>query len=61
MKTSEPIYCEKCGRELNPKRIVWLELNCMTGLYHREGEVPEEDSQGWFPFGPDCAKKANVY
>ena len=54
----EPKYCMECERELNPNRIVWLELNMYSGNFHKEeGEIPEEESQGWFPFGSDCAKK----
>ena len=49
------VHCEHCERKLNPKKIVWLELNATTGTYHAE-EVPEEDSQGCFPFGAGCAK-----
>lgn len=53
-------YCTKCDEELKPGRAVWLELNCMTGQYRAEGdpEFPEADSQGWFPFGSKCAKRA---
>lgn len=50
-------YCECCERKLNPAKIVWLELNNHTNLYHVEGEVPEEESQGMFAFGKACAAK----
>jgi hypothetical protein len=33
-----------------------LELDQRTNTYHNFG-VPEKYSQGWFPFGPDCANK----
>ena len=52
------LHCECCDRELNPKTAVWLELNMMTGEWSKEaGVIKEEESQGWFSFGPDCAKK----
>ena len=55
----EALYCESCGEKLNPKRAVWLELSFKTNLW-TDPEVapwPEEDSQGGFPFGKDCAKR----
>lgn len=53
-----PYNCECCGRKLDTKKIVWLELNQNTGLYHAEGELPKEgESQGWFPFGASCSVK----
>ncbi len=48
--------CENCDRKLNKQKIVWLELNQVTGIYHLIGEVAEEESQGAFAFGRDCAK-----
>jgi len=47
--------CERCGERLDPERLVQLELNTYTGTYHRAGEVPPDDSQGWFDFGSGCA------
>lgn len=55
--TTNPIYCERCGEELNPSRAVWLELNMDTGVYHKEGTVPQEQSQGCFTFGAACARR----
>lgn len=52
---SYPQHCERCGKLLDNERIVWLELNQNSGRYHEDGMVPEEESQGSFPFGPDCA------
>ncbi len=49
------VICERCGRPLEPDRIVWLELDQRTGKY-TDVEVPEEFSQGAFAFGVDCAK-----
>jgi hypothetical protein len=50
-------FCECCERKLNPAKIVWLELDQRDDTYHNFADVPEDRSQGWFPFGPDCAKK----
>ena len=47
--------CERYGEPL--KEPVWLELDWRDNSYHVAGEVPEQFSQGAFPFGPDCAKK----
>jgi hypothetical protein len=54
---TNPIYCERCGRELNPTKVVPLELDQRVLAYHDFGGVPEDFSQGWFDFGPDCAAK----
>lgn len=48
--------CEHCGRDLNPAKITWLELDTHTGIYHVQGEVAEADSQGLFAFGTACAR-----
>jgi hypothetical protein len=57
--TEHKIHCTKCEAELDESRIVWLELNNWENTYHaNEGEVPQEQSQGWFPFGSDCARRA---
>jgi hypothetical protein len=48
--------CTCCGQKLNPKRVVWLELNFATGRYSKPGECPEAESQGAFPFGAACAR-----
>jgi hypothetical protein len=51
--------CDRCGEELHPDRTVWLELNHRTGKYTTE-DVPEEESQGCFPFGVACSKRVIV-
>ena len=53
-----PQYCEKCGRRLKPKDIVYLELDMRDNSFHlpENKEVPETVSQGCFAFGKDCAK-----
>jgi hypothetical protein len=49
-------YCTCCGRELK-RKFRWLELDQRTDTYHDAGDVPQDRSQGWFPFGLACAKK----
>jgi hypothetical protein len=54
--TNEQVHeCQRCGEHLNPATVVWLELNMESGLYHEDGMVPAEISQGCFPFGSACA------
>ena len=51
--------CERCGVQLDPETLVWLELNCHTGEWAEPGSQPwsdTEQSQGCFPFGRACAK-----
>jgi len=51
-------YCTKCERKLDSKKIVWLELNNENGQYYyhlKDNHIPENESQGLFPFGRDCA------
>lgn len=52
-------FCECCGKKLDDAKIVWLELDTRTDEYTSEA-VSEEFSQGAFPFGAGCAKKADV-
>lgn len=55
-----PPRCNQCGRDLDPKKVVWLELNCHTNEIAPAGEAEWSDgpeSQGCFAFGPDCAPK----
>jgi hypothetical protein len=50
------IYCERCGKILDPKKAVWLELSNTDGKYYPEGELQEGHvSQGGFSFGKACA------
>jgi hypothetical protein len=53
----DTIYCQRCGRVLNPNEAKWLELNFVTNLYAEPGSVPPDQSQGGFSFGKDCATK----
>ncbi len=58
MKKHPPdLTCQRCGKK-HLELFVWLELNCLTGRYQAPGTVPQRESQGLFPFGATCAKKA---
>jgi hypothetical protein len=48
--------CERCGEELHPDRLVWLEFDQRTSTYTNQ-DVPEKYSQGGFTFGAACAKR----
>lgn len=51
-------YCTCCDARLNPKRTVWLEMNCLTGeVFAEKGKVPASESQGWHPYGSGCARR----
>ena len=53
-------HCERCGEKLRDRAAaVWLELDTRTDTY-TAGEVPTEVSQGAFPFGKTCAKRAQA-
>ena len=49
--------CHHCGRTLDENKAVYLELSFKTGRWYDEGECPQEESQGGFPFGKACARK----
>jgi hypothetical protein len=50
--------CDCCGKPLAWGRAVWLEFDQRIGAFHDyELGVPQEHSQGWFPFGPSCATR----
>ncbi len=53
-----PQLCECCERELQVDRITWLELDQRDGRYvdPKKVTVPEDESQGAFPFGSTCAR-----
>lgn len=48
-------YCTCCKRPLKGK-VAWLELDQRNHTYHDRGDVPTDESQGWFPFGMTCAR-----
>ena len=48
--------CMRCGQFiLESGGKVPLELDQRINEYHDFGGVPEDRSQGWFDFGPNCA------
>jgi hypothetical protein len=49
-------YCTCCGRELSAAHRM-LELDQRSDTHHDFRDVPEAQSQGWFPFGLTCAQK----
>ncbi len=53
----ENITCTCCERILTGHAIRMLELDQRIDAYHDFGGVPENKSQGWFPFGLKCAKR----
>lgn len=52
------VYCDRCGERLERTTAVWLELDSSTGHFHKAGIVKPSNSQGFFSFGPRCAKNA---
>lgn len=51
----ESIFCENCGKKLDEKKAVWLELSNTDYKYYKS--IPKGHvSQGCFSFGPTCAK-----
>lgn len=52
-------FCTCCERPLKSK-VAWLELDQRNNTYHDFGGVPDNLSQGWFPFGMTCARNALV-
>jgi len=56
IEANEEIFCARCDRELTGK-AVWMELDTRTGIFTQKENIPEEHSQGWYPFGTTCAKK----
>jgi hypothetical protein len=60
--TPDPyLECQRCKQPITAETRVWLELDVRTGKYRPAGStsLPDEHSQGEFPFGPDCAKHPN--
>lgn len=52
------VRCTRCNEPLTGRAIRMLELDQRTQTYHDLGDVPEDRSQGWFPFGLKCARRA---
>jgi hypothetical protein len=55
---SMPPVCTCCARSLKGN-VAWLEQDQRDNTYHDRGDVPSDQSQGWFPFGITCATKLN--
>jgi hypothetical protein len=53
-------YCTCCGRQLDPSKSVWLELDQRIMEYHDFGGIPDDRNQGGFEFGPGCARTARA-
>lgn len=51
--------CYRCGRPIKPGAAVSLELNTNTGIFSSKGDIPADESQGWFDFGPECGPKSD--
>ena len=49
-------FCTCCEKRLK-RKFAWLELDQRDNTYHDRGDVPSDQSQGWFPFGMTCAKR----
>lgn len=47
-------YCERCGKKLDSKKIVWVEWDTRYGPIF--GPVDPRYTQGWFPYGADCIR-----
>jgi hypothetical protein len=56
VKAFDHEFCTRCDRPLNPGQEAWLEFDQRTQTYTKR-EVPEEESQGVFAFGEDCARR----
>lgn len=52
--------CFRCGR--NIVDAAWLIHLGVDGLIHpADAVLSEDESQGWFPVGSDCAKRLTGY
>ena len=59
--SDEPERCTRCNKLLKSGTEHWLELDTSNNKFYPPGEVPPLRSQGCFPFGPECVKKANQF
>lgn len=48
-------FCERCGKPVEQRYIVYLTLDQRTGTYTKR-KVPEQYSQGSFLFGGNCSR-----
>lgn len=51
-----PTQCWECKRHLSESARM-LELDNRDWTYHDRRDIPEDRSQGWFPFCQECAVK----
>jgi hypothetical protein len=52
--------CKCCGRELNPRTMVWFEKATNGDLAAKPGLIAADQSQGWFTYGAACSRKVLV-
>lgn len=57
MDISNDDVCTCCGKKLKQATAVWLEKSFITNKYYLDNVVPNQESQGYFPFGITCAQK----
>ena len=57
MTTRNQDECQCCGKRIKAGKEVMLELDQRDSTYHDFGDVPDDKSQGFFPFGASCAKR----
>ncbi len=50
--------CFRCGRPTDGTREVHLAVS--GALVPVDAAVPASEDQGWFPIGPECAKKLSA-
>ncbi len=48
--------CERCHKPVDTEKAVWFPYNSKKGKFQTKGYLPKKDNQGYFAFGPDCAK-----
>lgn len=53
-----PRRCTECDAPLTESARM-LELDGRDRTFHDRRDIPEDKSQGWFPFCLDCATKAS--
>ena len=49
--------CTTCEKPVELDRVVMAEMCVCWKPFGMCGDTKPEHSQGWFPFGADCAKK----
>lgn len=54
---NECFLCERGLTESGEARAWWIHMATDATLVPLDAELPEAEDQGWFPVGPECAKK----